>query len=262
MATILLSDPPDQPPRSSVERSDLDLKSPAFIEFSERLRRVQDAIEVARLQVGPGVSPRLVAVSKVQPVEALLQARAAGVADFGENYAQEMVDKQAALASIPDFANVTWHFIGKLQRNKVKMVVGKSLIHTVDRLELLREIERRAALLNLQQSCLVEVNWGEAQKAGIEADAVKTLLDGFSSCHHVRCVGLMTIPPVDEPSQSRRYFAKLRALRDQLDGEQRPRVELRELSMGMSSDYVEAVLEGATIVRVGSAIFGSRPVRS
>ena len=144
--------------------------------------------------------------------------------------------------------------------NKVKLVVGRALIHTVDRSALLDTIDRRAGHDGVLQDVLVEVNLGEeGQKAGVREADLPALLDHFATTPRVRCRGLMIIPPVAAPEITRRAFARLRALRDRLAASPREGVILEHLSMGMSADFDVAVEEGATLVRVGTAIFGPRP---
>lgn len=215
--------------------------------------RLQSAARSAGRDPG---SVRLVAVSKTMPAGDLRAAVAAGQLDFGENYGQELRDKRAALA---DVGGLRWHYIGPLQANKVKYVAGKTaLLHAVDSVALLEEIDRRAA--PAVQNCLVQVNVaGEAQKHGIAPAALPALLDRFATLDHVRCLGLMLIPPLsDDPAAAGPTFAALRRLRDTEAARSRPHVDLRELSMGMSHDLETAITEGATLVRVGTAIFGPR----
>ena len=200
----------------------------------------------------------LVAVSKTHPPEAVRTAHAAGQRLFGENYGQELRDKAAALADLRD---LEWHFIGPLQRNKVKYVVGTAaMLQSVDSVELLDELQRRAEARGVDLPCLVEVNIaGEQTKSGVPPDDVPAVLDGFAARPRLRCAGLMTMPPfVDDPEESRPHFRALRALRDALATPRRPGVELRHLSMGMTQDFEVAIEEGATIIRVGTAIFGAR----
>jgi pyridoxal phosphate enzyme (YggS family) len=222
-------------------------------EVRERVRRAERAAGRAEGSV------RLVAVSKTMPAEDVAAAMAAGQRDFGENYAQELRDKRAQVATLA--GEPAWHFIGPLQSNKVKYLAGKvALLHTLDTAELLQECERRAAAANATQDCLVQVNVaGEAQKRGLTPGDLPGLLDRFAGLPHLRCVGLMLIPPlVDDPEAGRPHFAALRRLRDQEAARARPRVALEQLSMGMSHDFEVAVAEGATLVRVGTAIFGAR----
>jgi hypothetical protein len=223
--------------------------------LSERLADVKRSIADATAAAGraPG-SARLVAVSKHKPAEAIRAAYAAGQRDFGENYAQELAEKAAALADLPD---LVWHFIGQLQRNKVKLIVPHArFIHTVDRADLAIEIDKRAAAASVTVSVLIEVNLeGEASKGGCAPAELGALLAALSPLTHLRAVGLMIIPPAEEdPELTRPRFRELRALRDAHGGA----AALPELSMGMSHDFPIAVAEGATLVRVGTAIFGAR----
>nr|MBA3818699.1 YggS family pyridoxal phosphate-dependent enzyme [Deltaproteobacteria bacterium] len=196
----------------------------------------------------------LVAVSKTHPVEAIRAAAAAGATDFGENYAQELVTKRAGWA---DSGSVRWHYIGRLQRNKAKLVAGQVvLVHAVDTLELAAELAKRAA--PTVQSILLAVNVaGELTKGGVAVDDVPTLARAIAAVPGVRLDGLMTLPPPsDDPAASRPAFEALRDLRDGL--EQNLSRPLPVLSMGMSGDYEVAIACGATHVRIGTAIFGSR----
>jgi PLP dependent protein len=198
-------------------------------------------------------SVKLVAVSKVQPVEAIREALEAGQRAFGENYAQELREKGEAIGEGPA---VEWHFLGALQTNKVKMVVGRAaLVHTCDRPSLAQELNKRAAALGTVQRVLVEVNLAEeAQKGGIAPGELASFVEGVRNLPSLRCEGLMCIPPADD--DPKKHFRRLRDLRDELHG--RTGLLLPELSMGMSADYEAAIEEGATIVRVGTAIFGER----
>jgi pyridoxal phosphate enzyme (YggS family) len=231
-------------------------------EISDNLVTLRGRIAAAVARRGPGPEVRLIGVGKRQPLEKLAEAHAAGLHDFGENYAQELRDK---LREWPSEHAVRWHYIGALQSNKLKYLVGQvALIHTVDRVELIEQIDRMvdrlAARADVVQEFLIEVNLaGEAQKAGADPAELPTLLDACTKLERSRCVGLMIIPPADEPEATRPYFSRLRELRDQLSsGPPRPNVDLRELSMGMSADFEVAIEEGATLVRVGTAIFGAR----
>jgi pyridoxal phosphate enzyme (YggS family) len=225
-------------------------------EIAAALGRVRARLAAAERAAGraPG-SVRLVAVSKKMTVDDVRAALAAGQLDLGESYGQELRDKLLALPHEP--VTPRWHFIGPLQANKVKYVAGHvELIHSVDSVELLEALERRGAV----QACLVQVNVsGEAQKRGVTPADLPGLLDRFATLTHARCEGLMTVPPLSEdPEAARPHFAALRALREREAARTRPRVDLRELSMGMSHDLEVAVAEGATMVRIGTAIFGTR----
>ena len=225
-------------------------------QIADRLAGVRERI--ARAAQAAGRAPeavRLIAVSKKMPAEDVRAAMAAGQRAFGENYGQELRDKRASLAGEPEPPE--WHFIGPLQTNKVKYVAGQvSMVHTIDSLALLEAFEARGTA----QTCLVQVNVaGEAQKRGVAPDALPALLDRFATAVHVRCAGLMLIPPfTDDATAARPHFAALRVLRDREAARPRPNVDLRELSMGMSGDFEHAIAEGATLVRVGTAIFGAR----
>jgi len=211
-------------------------------EVTAGVAQVRERIALACRRAGRAPeSVKLVAVSKLQPLEKLREAIAAGQRAFGENYAQELRDKQAALPE------AEWHFVGALQTNKVKLVVGRAaVIHTCDRLALAQEISKRAAA---EQRLLLEVNVGrEPQKAGVLPEDAAALLDEVRALPRIRCQGLMCIPPLDQ--DPRPHFRALRELA--------VRLQLPELSMGMSADYESAVEEGATLVRVGTALFGAR----
>jgi pyridoxal phosphate enzyme (YggS family) len=197
-------------------------------------------------------SVRLLAVRQKLAADVVRAAIAAGQRAFGENYAQELRDKSALLAG--DTRPPEWHFIGPLQSNKVKYIAGKvALLHSIESPALLDAVEARGA----PQACLIQVNVaGEASKKGIAPAELPALLDRFAAMTHVRCEGLMLIPPRGD---ARPHFAALRELRDREAAIARPNVDLRELSMGMTEDMEVAVAEGATIVRVGTAIFGPRP---
>jgi PLP dependent protein len=187
---------------------------------------------------------RLIAVSKTKPLAMLEEAVAAGQRIFGENYAQELREKAEALPG------VEWHFIGALQTNKARLVVGRAaLIHTCDRLALAQELSKRAKAAALVQRVLLEVNVGrEPQKAGVLPADAGRLLEQVRALPALSCEGLMCIPPAE--GDPRVHFRALRELASSLG--------LAQLSMGMSADYDAAIEEGATLVRVGTAIFGER----
>jgi pyridoxal phosphate enzyme (YggS family) len=212
------------------------------------LAGVGDRVKGLRAQLPAGVT--LVAVSKTQPAEAIRAAYAAGQRDFGENYAQEWRAKADALADCPD---LRWHFIGALQTNKVKLIAGRvAYVHTVDRLELARELSRRLAARGAGVKVFLEVNVaGEESKSGCRPEEAPGLAEAVRALPGLGLVGLMCIPPAG--ADPRPHFRVLRGLRDRLG--------LPELSMGMSADWREAVEEGATFVRIGTAIFGERPRR-
>jgi len=224
--------------------------------IAERLAIVGAEIDAAVRARGDGPSVRLVAVSKRWPAGAVQAAIAAGQLEFGENYAQELREKRETLAS----TKAHWHFIGALQSNKVPSVLGSTLIHTIDRPSVLTALDNRAQRDGIDQSVLVQVNVAaEAGKAGVAVRDLAALLDRFADLARVRCHGLMVIPPAGAPEATRPHFAALRRLAEHHGKTARAGVALDELSMGMSADYPVAIQEGATIVRVGTAIFGARP---
>jgi pyridoxal phosphate enzyme (YggS family) len=221
--------------------------------LSEVLSRIEAAARVAGREPR---SVRLIAVSKTQPAEAVREAYAAGQRDFGENYVQELVQKAEALRDLPD---LRWHLIGHLQRNKAKQVAALvSMLHTVDSVELGHELAKRRAATGLGEPLpvLVEVSIaGEEQKNGVAPTHLAELLDGLAALPELALRGLMCVPPfTEDPAQARPHFDALLRLRDQHGGAQR----LPELSMGMTHDLAHAVAAGATLVRVGTAIFGAR----
>lgn len=230
------------------------------------LQAVNDRVDTALIAGRrSSLTLRLLAVSKTVAPEDIVAALGAGQLDFAENYGQEFRDKREAVAKLvaatPGLPSPRWHFIGPLQTNKVKYVAGKvALIHTVSSPEVLAEIERKAAALGVVQECLVQVNVaGETQKSGVAPAQLPVMLDRFASLAHLRCTGLMVIPPYDaDPELSRPHFAALRQLRDEHRKRIRTNVVLGNLSMGMSHDLEVAIAEGATIIRVGTAIFGAR----
>jgi pyridoxal phosphate enzyme (YggS family) len=200
----------------------------------------------------------LIAVSKTVGLDHLRQALAAGISLFGENYVQEALEKYTTLKE----AGFRWHMIGHLQRNKVKYIVEAcDCIHSVDNLKLAEEIDLRAGRAGKIMPILLEVNLaGEASKSGIHTEAeLLAILEPLAHLANIRLTGLMTMPPFfDEPELARPYFRRLRELRDRINTMNLAGCQLTELSMGMSGDFEVAVEEGATMVRVGSAIFGAR----
>jgi len=200
---------------------------------------------------------RLLAASKSQSVDAIRAALAAGVVLVGENYVREAKEKKRQLMD----ANAEWHMIGHLQRNKAKLALELfDVIESLDNLALARELDKEGAKRNKIARAFVEVNLaGEESKAGITKSKVADLLEQVSGLAHIRIEGLMTVPPFRENLEEvRSYFRELRELRDSLSSLHFPNVQLKELSMGMTQDFTVAIEEGATIVRVGTALFGPR----
>lgn len=203
----------------------------------------------------------LVAASKRHPVEAMATLATKGQVDFGENYVQEALSKQATLVQQPSCAGIRWHCIGHVQSRKAKDVAGRfECIHTVDSLKLAQGLEKYMAMLpgGARQAVLIQVNVGqEAQKSGVSVAALPALAEGLMACPHLELRGLMCLPPVfDAGLAARPYFALLWRLREAL--RVRLGLPLPHLSMGMSGDIEAAVLEGATQVRIGTDIFGHR----
>ncbi len=216
---------------------------------------ITENVKRIRAELPEGVL--LVAASKMNGPEAVREAVAAGVDACGENRVQELLEKHAAGA----YAGAQTHFIGHLQRNKVKQVVGLcDLIQSVDSEELLSLIEKRAAALGIRQDVLLEVNiGGEAAKSGVAPEALDGLLLAAAPLEHLRVRGLMTVPPIcADPGETRRYFSAMYKLFVDIGRKKYDNICMDFLSMGMSADYREAVGEGANMVRVGSAIFGAR----
>lgn len=198
----------------------------------------------------------LIAVSKTMPVEAIREAMACGMVDFGENRPQELRDKQAEITD-----PLRWHMIGALQTNKLKYVIGKTtLIHSVDTLHLAEAIEEMSAKKDLITEVLLEINiGGEDTKHGIAPEALEDLVRDVARLSHVRIRGLMTVAPYTEQAEENRlYFRKMKQLMVDINSKNIDNVYMDILSMGMTGDYEIAVEEGATLVRVGTGIFGHR----
>jgi PLP dependent protein len=227
-------------------------------DLSRRLTEVRERI--ARAAARAGRQPddvRLVAVSKTHSIDDVRAAAAAGQLDFGENRVQEALQKIAAAPDLP----VRWHLIGHLQSNKArKAAVPFSCLHSIDRIEILDAVDRAAAEAGTGPEILVQVDLaGEPTKHGAALEVVRGVVERAVQCRAVRLAGLMLLPPwLDDPEAVRPYFRTLRELRDQFVASGVPARMLRELSMGMSHDFEVAVEEGATMVRVGTAIFGTR----
>jgi pyridoxal phosphate enzyme (YggS family) len=221
-------------------------------DVASRWKAVLERVRTAESRAGrPAGSVEVVAVSKLQPQDAIRAAHAAGARAFGENYAQELRDKADALS---DLAGLRWHAIGPLQTNKARYVARSAhVFHALDRLEVARELSRRRTGAPL--AVYVEVNvGGEATKTGVEPAALRALLEAVRSLPGLELVGLMTMPPLAPPEEVRPLFRALAALAREHG--------LAGLSMGSTHDFETAIEEGATVVRVGTAIFGERPLRA
>jgi len=224
----------------------------------KRLQNVKNRIEKAARACGRDPETiRLVAVSKTVPTNRVRQAIQAGVAILGENYVQEARTKFNDLATYP----VSWHFVGHLQSNKAKYAVRLfDLIHSVDTFKLARELNKQSHKINKVQEVLIQVNISEeASKSGVDVEGTYNLLKDISLLENLSVKGLMTMPPYfNAPEKVRPYFAALRRLRNRLEQQGLLNVSLIELSMGMTGDFEVAIQEGATLIRIGTAIFGKR----
>lgn len=225
--------------------------------MEENLRQIRENIANAAKRVGRNPEDvKLIAVSKTYPVSDIEKAISYGCTDFGENKVQELTGKIEAID-----APVNWHLIGHLQTNKVKYIIGKTqLIHSVDSLKLAHEVEKQSAKKDVITKILIEVNVAEeVTKNGIYVDEVMPLVKAISELPHIRVEGLMTIAPfVEDPEANRPIFRKLYDLSVDIQKQKFDNINMGVLSMGMSNDYEVAVEEGATHVRVGTAIFGYR----
>ena len=227
--------------------------------IEEQIAVVRQRIAGAAQRSGrPASAVRLMAVTKTVDDGRILQAMAAGVNLIGENYVQEARRKIEVMGK----QSIEWHLIGHLQTNKAKYAVRLfDLIHSLDRIELARELDRRSRMAGVVTKTLVEVNIsGEETKRGVPLRDALPLIREVSILENICIQGLMTMPPwFDDPHDARPFFVALRELKEKIAAENLPHVDMRELSMGMSQDYEVAVEEGATIVRIGRGIFGERP---
>lgn len=223
--------------------------------IAENVLIINDRISRAARKAGRDPSEiTLIAVTKTVELKRIKEAVSAGLRTFGENYVQEAQEK---IAKIKD-KHVRWHFIGHLQKNKAKFAVELfNMIHTVDSLELAQELNKKAAA---PLEILIEVNIGkEKTKAGTDPEGAVKLAKAISGMPNLRLRGLMAIPPqFEEAEMSRPYFAMIRRLAERINKEKFPGVFVRDLSMGMSNDFEVAIEEGATMIRIGTAIFGTR----
>lgn len=225
--------------------------------MKEKLENVEERIRAACERAGRNRSEvTLIAVSKTKPVETLREAYDLGVRVFGENKVQELVDKYGALPE-----DIHWHMIGHLQRNKVKYIIDKAeLIHSVDSLRLAETIEKEAEKHNITANILIEVNVArEESKFGVMPEELDEIVEKIAGFNHLNVKGLMTIAPyVENPEENRAVFARLRKLSVDIASKNVDNMNMSILSMGMTNDYEVVVEEGATMVRVGTGIFGER----
>ena len=225
--------------------------------IKENLEEVNNRILAACKRAGRNPEEvTLIAVSKTKPAAMISEAYSAGIKDFGENKVQELWDKHLALPE-----DIRWHMIGHLQRNKVKQVIDKAvLIHSVDSIRLAQQIEEEAAKKNLVVDILLEVNVAEEEsKFGFKLETAENAIHEIARLPHVRIKGLMTIAPfVENSEENRPVFKKLRQFNVDMQSKNIDNVNMNILSMGMTGDYEVAIEEGATLVRVGTGIFGTR----
>ena len=228
-----------------------------MVDVAANYQRVLERIrQAAKMAERDPREVKILGAAKAQDIDSIEAAIASGVSLIGENYVQEANIKRKSLAD-----DVEWHLIGHLQRNKAKAAVELfQVIESLDNLELARELDNEGRKRNLMVRALIEVNLGgEETKSGVPKDKLVNFLQTIAELPHLRVEGLMTVPPFrDNCEEVRPYFRELRQLRDQLHSLKLPNTDLRELSMGMTHDYPIAVEEGATIVRIGTALFGPR----
>lgn len=224
---------------------------------TEQLYRIQERIAEACSRAGRSPSEvTLIAVSKTKPIPMLSEAYEAGARDFGENKVQEILKKQPQLPE-----DIRWHMIGHLQTNKVRQIVGKAcLIHSVDSVKLAEEIDKESAKQGIVTPILLEVNVAEEEsKFGFRLEETEAAIDEMASLSHILVRGLMTIAPfVEDPEENRQFFRKLHQFYVDMQSKKADNVSISVLSMGMTGDFEVAVEEGATMVRVGTGIFGAR----
>lgn len=214
---------------------------------------IRENLENIRKTLKSGVT--LVAVSKTRSIEEITEAFTAGQVDFGENKIQELMAK---MEKAP--AGIKWHFIGGLQSNKVKFLDERvALVHSLDRMKLLEDIDRNAKKKNFIQNCLIEINIGrEENKAGIMTEDLDELVEAAKSKENIKILGLMAVIPICDEEDQRKYFTKMKEIFDELKKTETQNFTMKILSMGMSGDYITAMECGSDMVRIGTAIFGER----
>jgi pyridoxal phosphate enzyme (YggS family) len=226
--------------------------------LEKQIHDVKERIKTAAVSCGRSPDDiTLVAVSKTKSPDMVRRAAGAGLTVFGENYIQEARDKIASIS----LSGLSWHFIGHLQRNKAKYAVKLfDLIHTVDSLKLATELDKQAEKIGKVQDVLIQVNTGmEESKSGIAEKDAMGLARDMSGLRHIKVKGLMTMPPFfDAPEKVTPFFKALNRIRNRIREENIPNIQMSDLSMGMTGDFEAAIKEGATLIRVGTAIFGRR----
>jgi len=228
-------------------------------DIAQNIRRIRERAAAAAASCGRSPDEiALLAISKTCPAESILQAAGAGLQRFGENRVQEAEGK---ILRIRRTLKLEWHLVGHLQSNKAKRAVELfDVIHSIDSAKLASRINQAAVEMNKTQSVLLQVDLAQEEtKFGADPEQIREIVEALSGLKSIRLDGFMTIPPFfEDPEKSRPFYEKLRKLRDALDAEQPGCLGQKHLSMGMSHDFEEAIREGATIIRVGTAIFGSR----
>jgi pyridoxal phosphate enzyme (YggS family) len=229
------------------------------VELSRRIEEVRERIGRACDRAGRRAEDvELVAVSKTFPPEAVRAAHAAGLSTFGENRVEEALPKMEALREI----SIAWHMVGQVQTRKARDVVGRfALVHSLDREKLAKELQKRAEAAGVERvPVLAQVDFSEKEgRAGVAPGNLLAFLEALASCPRVAVEGLMTLPPYDpDPEKTRPFFVRLRELAERARSEKFSHISMRHLSMGMTEDFEVAIEEGATLVRVGRAIFGER----
>ena len=227
------------------------------IPTSDNINSINEKIKIAALKSGRNFSDiTLLAASKTRTAEEIMEAARSGIKVFGENYVQEFLSKFETLSQNKD---IIWHIIGRLQKNKVKYIIGKvDLIHSADGIELAEVIEKHSAAKNITSNILIEVNLaGEKTKGGILPEKLNGLISEINKFQHIKVAGLMAMPPLE--SESRKYFKQLKELLGEINSKSVYKQKLTVLSMGTSGDFEAAIEEGATIIRLGTVIFGIRP---
>ncbi|MGC8555028.1 MAG: YggS family pyridoxal phosphate-dependent enzyme [Candidatus Acidulodesulfobacterium sp.] len=230
------------------------------IPISDNINSINEKIKNAALKSGRNFSDiTLLAASKTRTADEIIEAARSGIKVFGENYVQEFLPKFETLKYLSQNKEIVWHIIGRLQKNKVKYIIGKvDLIHSVDDLELAEVIEKHSAAKNITSNILIEVNLaGEKTKGGILPEKLTGLISEINKFQHIKVSGLMTMPPLE--NGSRKYFKQLKELSDEINSKSVYKQKLSVLSMGTSGDFEAAIEEGATIIRLGTVIFGIRP---
>ncbi|SHJ13286.1 hypothetical protein SAMN02745975_01347 [Geosporobacter subterraneus DSM 17957] len=228
-------------------------------QIADNISNIRQEITKTCMKLGKKTEEvHLIAVTKTIEPERINEAIACGITDIGENKVQEVINKYDLVSP------VNWHMIGHLQTNKVKYIIDKvKLIHSLDRISLAEEIQKRAERINRSIDVLIQVNIGQEEtKSGIEPESVHNFIEALQTFSHIRVKGLMTVAPYEEdPEKVRIYFKAMREIFEKIRAKKLSGIEMKYLSMGMTNDYKVAIEEGANMIRIGTAIFGSRIYR-